>query len=32
VFSVKNPLSAGFMVLLLGIFLAGGIMRKFEDQ
>ncbi len=31
VFTAKNPLSAGFMVLLLGIFLVGGVLRKTEE-
>lgn len=32
VFTVKNPLSAGYLLLLLGLFLTGSLMRKPDGQ
>jgi hypothetical protein len=32
VFTVKNPVSTGYIVLLLGLFLIGGMARKPNEQ
>ena len=32
VFSVKNPVSAGFIFMLLGVFLVGGLVRKSNQE